>query len=156
VVRVVVLTVLASGMLLLGPFVHPAAAGVPLVIDWGTSIYKVGEVAPPYQDALARQTKKHLAIGYKYSYVGVFWIDLWTWGGEYCLFEGKTFYRVPEAEIEKMRAAGTALQRPWLYRFPPGILLIGLVMTAGLTVGVVNGMFRGSAGASPSNSLLTS
>ena len=41
---------------------------------------------------------KSVKIGYKYDYAGLFWIDFWTWGGEYCVYEGTNFRQAPQPQ----------------------------------------------------------
>ena len=65
-------------------------------------------------------------MGYKYGYFGVFWIDLWTWGGEYCVYEGNRYRPIQPAEAALLVGKQQReLSTPPGYRFPLGWLILG-------------------------------
>lgn len=77
-------------------------------------------------------------IGYKYGQFGVFFLQIWTWGGEYCLYsESKNMYWTLEkdqiADLSKNIEGG--LKTPSAYSYPPGmfvvIVLIAVVVIMG-------------------------
>lgn len=102
----------------------PVVAGIPILITHGDTIAKIGD-AP--QEVLA--VIPNVAIGYKYSYFGIFWLDFWTWGGEYCLFEGLKFDSLtPEQCAQLLKTNVNSLPKPWVYRIPLGLaIVLGLV-----------------------------
>ena len=76
-----------------------------------------------------------VAVGYSYSYFGIFWIDFWTWGGKHVLFRGNQTWEVPPSVLAEMLGKREKdLSVPKLYRFPPGV--IGLVLIVGICLPV--------------------
>jgi hypothetical protein len=69
------------------------------------------------------------AVGYKYNYFGVFRIDLWAWGGTYCLYRNDLYWELTPAEAaELLNKPRADLGQPFLYRCPPGVLILLLVV----------------------------
>jgi hypothetical protein len=119
---------LVLGAALLSPSVVEAKF---ILITHGDTINHVGEVTsslkPVAQQATANSGVK---VGYKYSYFGIFWLDLWTWGGEYCLYSGKQGWALTPTEAAMfMGVSEDQLSKPFLYKFPLGlIILAGVVL----------------------------
>lgn len=63
-------------------------------------------------------------VSYKYSRFGLFFINLWTWGGEVCYMDhaNNTYYDIEISQAEALKKYG----KPFFYSFPP-LLLIGIV-----------------------------
>jgi hypothetical protein len=62
-------------------------------------------------------------VGYKYRRCAFFWLDLWTWGGTYCVYEELTQKYKPIDTAEAARLLGknvSELETPSGYRFPRG------------------------------------
>jgi hypothetical protein len=76
-------------------------------------------------------------VGFKYKRVGLGMLDLWTWGGEYCLYE-----ETPEGYDYIQITPGTAAfllgvpknkpSKPFLYTVPLGWILAGGMIFVGL------------------------
>lgn len=127
-------------------FLNPGRASAKLIlITWGDTINHLGEINNPvYQKTLRNEGRAKLpAVGFKYTSFGIFWLDLWTWSGEYCLFEDKTYQPIPASlAADLMGVPESSLSKPFLYRYPLGLLiLIGIV-----TVGVPVAWLRGAEG----------
>lgn len=62
-------------------------------------------------------------IGYHYQRFGLFWVDIWRWGGEYVLYndDGGTLY-APLTSEELAELGGA--DYPIAYHLPPGFLLL--------------------------------
>src|SRR6266699_1336761 len=76
----------------------PASAGA-ILITRGDSFSKIADIKDPeIRQKIRQATGKDMAVGFKYSYFGVFWIDFWTWGGEYCVFEDKNYSPLTPAD----------------------------------------------------------
>jgi len=102
-----------------------ASAGV-ILITHGDTIKPLGDLRSDLKDALRKATGKNLSVGFKYSSFGVFWLDLWTWGGEYCLYEGNNYEPIPLATAALLTGKSEdELGKPFFYRFPLGLLIIG-------------------------------
>jgi len=71
----------AAAVAALALWLQPAAAHAKgiILITHGDTINHLGDVASEYRGAGLPAT----TVGYKYSSFGVFWLDLWTWGGTY-------------------------------------------------------------------------
>lgn len=68
-------------------------------------------------------------VGYKYSYFGIFWLDLWTYDGTYCLHSGNNYEPISAAQAAMLLGKPEAsLSPPWGYRFPLGLLILGGVL----------------------------
>lgn len=106
---------------------NPALAGIPVMITHGETIKKIGDLPEPMGGMMAKLAgTDKVEVGYLYNYFGVFWIDLWTWGGQYCLFHRNQAQVLQPEECAKF--LGTTvdkLSKPWQYRFPLGLLMIG-------------------------------
>jgi hypothetical protein len=97
-----------------------ARAGAVLV-TWGDTISHLGDVTPEH-----RQVAGAAKVGYKSSYWGVFWIDLWTWGGTYCIYEERRYRPINRAEAARLTGKPeSALGAPFLYHVPLGWLILG-------------------------------
>jgi hypothetical protein len=65
------------------------------------------------------------SVGFRYHAVGVFWLDVWTWGGHFYVAGGKD--GVPLTDAEAAEALGVTegdLARPVFYRYPLGLLIL--------------------------------
>ena len=72
-----------------------------------------------------------LAVGYKYSSFGVFWLDIWRWGGEFVVYKGDNYQSFKDAGVtvkEMSEVVGTELNKPWSYRLPPGLIILILLV----------------------------
>ncbi|MCU0671470.1 MAG: hypothetical protein MUE69_01630 [Myxococcota bacterium] len=70
------------------------------------------------------------AIGYRYEYFSLFFLDLLTFEGEYVLFEEETDRYVPldDEALESLGTSADQLGKPFFYYVPtawPLILLVG-------------------------------
>ena len=76
-------------------------------------------------------------MGYKYYRFHVYWCDLWTGSGEYCIYDADGHEPLGSDPAEAARKLGipeSSLHRPIFYLFPFGWVLIGgfvLVSTIG-------------------------
>jgi hypothetical protein len=108
----------------------PASARGIVLVTWGETISHIGHVSPQIVDAQGARN-----IGYKYGYFGVFWIDLWTHGGTFCVYEGKKYGPVPPAEAARLLGTSEAsLSAPFLYHVPLGWLILGPLVVIGMVV----------------------
>lgn len=131
-VRLVLFAVL--GALYLVP--ARAEAKVPFLITYGDSISELAPLPTEKKEALEKLTRPGTAVGYKYSYFGLFFLDLWTWGGEYCLFQGKSFWSLkPEQASDLLGVPVEKLPKPLFYRVPPLLALLVLGVLAMVIIG---------------------
>lgn len=100
-----------------------------LIITHGDAISDLGRVKPEFQEMVEQEGGPALdRVGFKYGYFGFFWLDLWNWDGEYCVYTGKTFHPVSKAVAAQMLGQSeSTLSTPLNYRFPAGLFtLLGL------------------------------
>src|ERR1043165_5981728 len=114
-------------LVLAGPMVT-AASAIPLHVGWGTTVVQVAPLPSRIAADVERRTGKHEAVGYKFQYVAVVGLDLWTWDGAFCVFEPATRGRslsysvIPRKLAEELvKDAGYPLVVPWAYRYPTGL-----------------------------------
>ncbi|QEL18654.1 hypothetical protein [Limnoglobus roseus] len=105
-----------------------SAKGV-VVVTWGETINHVG--TPLDQ---VRLFHKSNGIGYKYHYFGLFWIDLWTSEGTYCVYDRDKYDAISSAKAaELLGVSESDLSPPFWYRWPPGCVFVGTALVvAGL------------------------
>jgi hypothetical protein len=108
--RLIFGSLLVSAAFLLGP-AHAEAA----LITRGNTIKHIGD-APDGS----------VTVGFRYRYWGIFWIDLWTWDGEYVVYEDKRVKQKlsPAEAAEILSVPESELATPFLYRFPLGLIIL--------------------------------
>lgn len=104
------------------------AKRVPKLITFGDDFYEMGDVKANAEDIGVSGVK----VGYHCQALGLFWVNIFTWSGEYCLYKGSGLETKQYEPISQEQAAeylGVAkVGKPWNYSFPPGMLaIIGLV-----------------------------
>jgi hypothetical protein len=110
------------GCLIAFAFVAHSEAKAGIIITWGETISPIGVSRP--QD---NPTHQRVYVGFKYKYSGVFWLDLWTSDGTYCIYEGKKYYPIPAAEAARLISIPESeLTKPFLYQVPLGWLVLGV------------------------------
>jgi hypothetical protein len=118
------------GCALLSP--AQARAGV-ILITWGDSISHVGDVSPQNKPGLPVAK-----VGYKYGYWGVFWLDLWTHSGTYCVYEGNRYNALTPAEAARLLGKSESdLSTPFLYKVPLGWMIFGPLLLFGILAAVL-------------------
>jgi hypothetical protein len=120
-----------------------------ILITWGETISHTGTASAPAnflggKDGPGPQGAEPapgfpVKVGYRWHYFGIFWIDLWTWGGEYCIYEGKRYHPLRPAEAAQLLGKSESeLTRPFLYRFPLGLLLLGPIIGLLILLGAMD------------------
>jgi hypothetical protein len=100
-----------------------------MIITWGDTVSYCGGVSDQHKLDVQAAHGADVAVGYHYHYWGLFWIDLWTYGGEYCLYRGESYRPLSPAEAAKLLGRPESdLGKPFLYRFPLGWLLLAAIM----------------------------
>jgi hypothetical protein len=107
--------------------VQASARGFVLV-TWGDTIKHVGDA-----EHEAEGGRRTIRVGFKYGYWGVFWLDLWTHGGTYCVYEGKRFSPLQPHEAARLLGKDESeLGKPFLYCVPLGWLIFGPLIVVGI------------------------
>jgi hypothetical protein len=131
---------LALAVIILFSCPSPVQAKGLVLITWGETIKHVEDVPVQPKGKLPQGLGLpggNLAVGFHYSYFGIFWLDLWTWGGKFCLYQGQNYLPLQPNEIaEILGKSEDQLSKPWYYTFPPGLMIIvgivGLCIVVGL------------------------
>ncbi len=126
------LPLLALGITSLLSSPAEARRGGLLLITTGNTIKHVAEVSdqmkPVVRSVTGTSTNYH--VGYLHERFGVYWIDLWTWDGEYVLYDDSEEDLWSLDEEETAAIMGTTpeeLSKPIFYTFPPGLLALGAI-----------------------------
>ncbi|MDC0669426.1 hypothetical protein [Nannocystis radixulma] len=107
-----------------------------LIITHGESVLHYDDLTGEAKKFTAETTGYEVKVGYLYSHFGVFWLDLWTWDGKYCLYHGDNVWELtPEDAAGLLGVKVDDLGKPLLYRIPLGILIL-------LSLGVGFGLWR--------------
>jgi len=111
---------------LVAVFFTPGRASAKFLITYAERSTQVGEVVPQARQKLQQKMgRAEQSIEFKYHAVGVFWIDVWTWGGSYYIPGGRNGTPITEAEAaEYLGVAERDLVRPFFYRWPVGLLIL--------------------------------
>lgn len=110
----------------------PGRSEAGVLITQGSTINHVGDVPAELKQALPADFGG-AAVGFHYSYFGVFWLDLWTWDGTFCLYAGKKYMALTPAEAAaRLDKPESELSTPFLYRFPLGLMILGGLATLGV------------------------
>ena len=108
----------------------PASLPGIILITRGDKITDIGEIPKENREQLeAFANVQGLKAGYYYNQFGIFWLEIWSWDGQYCFYTDDDGSQVL-LEASKAQVA-TALNKkpedlgkPWSYTFPPGLMLL--------------------------------
>jgi hypothetical protein len=124
---------LVFAALILGAGEAQARRGIA-IISTGSTFSELGPVnkakLSPIEQA-AIQDAHYDTVGYQYSHFGLFWLDIWNWGGEYIVYnkvsENGEMIK-PDQAATLLGVEESKLSKPLNYRMPYGLLVIvGLV-----------------------------
>jgi hypothetical protein len=104
------------------------ARAVPILITQGETVSEMGQVQPKHRNL----PLPAMNVGFKYSYFGIFWLDLWTWDGTWCLHNGNQYWPLNAAQAaEFLGTSESELSTPFLYKFPLGLdIIAGIIVFA--------------------------
>lgn len=101
--------------------------GMHVVETRGMRIGDVGEVQPQFvgQICFVTDIAEVPRVGYYYHFSGLYYVDVWTSDGGYCLYQGDKFRKLePAAAAALLGINPDQLSAPWRYRFPLGLVLL--------------------------------
>jgi hypothetical protein len=76
-------------------------------------------------------------VGFHYRYFGVFWLDLWTWDGNWCLYQGDRYWTLEKGQAALLLGKPESdLSKPFLYTFPLGLLILVPLMVLGAAASI--------------------
>lgn len=127
-IKLLVMCLVAAGvMTLVDSDAHARRGRGLILITFGDDIKDVGEIKqrPPARPGNASYGPNE-RVGYFCQAVGVLWIfDVWSWGGQWCTYDGDTYYEITEAQAAFLLGIQESeLSKPFLYSFPLGLICI--------------------------------
>lgn len=91
---------------------------IPIIWGTGESVAHVGEVPEGVNTPLKQ-------VGFKYWSFSVYWVDLWTSEGAYCLYEGDRYIPLTHAQAAQLLGSSSGEKwNPWWYSFPPSWMAV--------------------------------
>jgi hypothetical protein len=116
----------------LGVWMLPSKAEAKgfVLITHGDGVKHLADVSAEMKDSVRKATGQDgTKVGYCHSYFGVFWIDLWTWNGHHCLYKDRTVWKLePSEAADLLKVDQKKLSKPFTYMFPPGLVIIVLLI----------------------------
>jgi hypothetical protein len=111
----------------------PASSSARSLVDFvGVTIGHLGDVDGRSAPQLGRQPD---GVGYKYSYYGVLFVDFWRDDGQFCIYKEDQYHVISKAEAASLLGIPeNELDAPFFYRYPPGLLGLGFLLTFALFV----------------------
>lgn len=115
----------AAPLLVVGAVVlipSKAEAGA-IVYHYGEDVVELGEIAEEHREAMAAELGGQAKVGYIHNAFGLFWLDIWTWDGRYCLYRDTEYWEIDAEQAAALLGTGKA-KKPLFYTFPPGLLVL--------------------------------
>lgn len=112
-----------------------ARRGIPIVWGNGPTVKEVGKLPPDAARDAREAVGQSVSVGYLYNHFHIFYLDFWTWEGQYVLFAGDDFWELQPADWQDL-IGGPPEDKygvPVLYRVPLGLLII-VVIVAGFVI----------------------
>jgi hypothetical protein len=105
-----------------------------ILITYGDDISKVADIPAAQMEGVKQATgAANPAIGYKYNQFGVFFLNVWTWDGDYVLYENDTYWDLGAAGAAQLLGIpADQLKKPLGYKIPPGLILILVLIIGGV------------------------
>lgn len=111
-------------------------AGVAFVTLGDTISWIADLPAPPGTATLAPSARGKL--GYRFNFLNFLGLDLWTYGGGYCVYDDAGRYRiVSRVEAENLLRPAALPGPPLEYRYPMGLVALVVILGLGTPVALV-------------------
>ena len=125
-----------------------------VLITYGDDISKVADIPADQLEGVKQDTgASNPAIGYKYSMFGIFFLNIWTWSGEYVLYEDDNYWDLgTEGAAQILGTAPDQLKKPLGYTIPPGLVLILVLIIGGVVWKLV--LSKGGSSSSSDSSMM--
>ncbi|MDX2037545.1 MAG: hypothetical protein SFX72_12910 [Isosphaeraceae bacterium] len=102
-----------------------------IVVTYGDRITHLGDASAQSLPEVAGGK-----VGYKHGYWGVFWVDLWTHSGTFCVYQGERYHPISRAEAAQLLGKREdELWTPILYTIPLGWPILGAIIGVFAIVG---------------------
>ncbi len=106
-----------------------------VIINTGDDVMEIGDVKAEARAEVEAATAPGVKVGVQYSRFGIFWIDFFRWGSKFVLFQGNTFWEIPEADLAEVSAV--PLKKPFTATVPPGLIGLGVILLIFIAVKVI-------------------
>lgn len=124
--RNVAIVIVFAGAFLLS---SPAEAKGFFLITYGEKIVDVGVVAEEHREAMREEFGADPSVGFIHNGFGLFWLNIWTWDGRYCAYQGDQYMELePQQAAMLLGVPLNQLRKPIFYRFPPGLLILIVIV----------------------------
>ena len=71
------------------------AEGAGLVVyHYGENVKEIGEVTEEHQESIRTELGGPAQVGFIHNAFGLFWLDIWTWDGRFCLYRGEQYWEI--------------------------------------------------------------
>jgi hypothetical protein len=111
----------------------------PLIAGYGDNIVRLGSAGV---EPFARHRLED--VGFKYTSASLFYIDLLTWDGTYCLFNKSERNYIPISEPDAagmLKGKGNKLRIPQSYQNPPGLYIFGTLLLLAATCSFIRSLY---------------
>ena len=102
-----------------------------VLITFGDKVTKICDAA---ENSLATQGFADATVGYRYDQFGVFFVPIWTWGGEFCVYSDEEQTYTPGTPEELALITGVPMEnitKPFFYSFPLGFdIILAIILLA--------------------------
>ena len=97
-----------------------------VLITHGQDIMHLGDVPAKVQQEMLADLRVSgtVKVGYLYEGFGLFWLDIWTWDGQFCVYTGTNYDPIDATKAAALLGKPGKLSKPFFYRFPPGLLIV--------------------------------
>jgi hypothetical protein len=95
-----------------------------MIFNTGDKVFEIADAEP---GSPAKQVASDVVVGYRCQHFGLFWLPLWTWDGDFCIYsEDKNAAEVmPPEQIALITGVPVEkIKKPFLYTFPLGLIII--------------------------------
>lgn len=120
---------------LLAPSTAHARRGLA-IISTGDKMF---DIADATAESPARQQWSDAVVAYHCQHFGLFWVPLWTWDGQFVVYSDsiETYQDGTVEELAEITGVpADKFEKPFLYSFPLGLLIIALLVVAAVLYGV--------------------
>jgi hypothetical protein len=95
------------------------SAAAKVLITFGDTTHEYGK--PGHKPIDFKDGGGVLRVGFKYDYAGIFWLDAWTWNGDYVLYNDAGVMQVLDrtTAADMLDVDESTIPPPPGYRFPP-------------------------------------
>jgi hypothetical protein len=101
-----------------------ARKGGIIFFNTGDKVFEIAEAEP---GSPAKMLADDMVVGYHCQHFGIFWLPIWTWDGDFCVYseEQEAYDNFSPDEISAMTGVPVdKIKKPFLYSFPLGLIIL--------------------------------